>query len=128
MKLRKGPYTFLIEAGPEYETRPGRFTIERRAEDDTEVVLRRRVDMKAEGWWAARSNDPCPTDADEAVELAEAGALARAQAITVRSVAGEKYDRIVGYQLGEIPQAVTAGDMAGEEPQYVPISDDEVPF
>jgi len=52
LELKKGPYTFLIEAGPEYETRPGRFTIERRAEDDTEVVLRRRVDMKAEGWWA----------------------------------------------------------------------------
>jgi len=52
LELRKGPYTFLIEAGPEYETRPGSFTIERRAEDDTEVVLKRRVDMQAEGWWA----------------------------------------------------------------------------
>jgi len=52
LELRKGPYTFLIEAGPEYETRPGRFTIERRAEDETEVVLKRRVDMQAEGWWA----------------------------------------------------------------------------
>ncbi len=52
LELRKGPYTFLIEAGPEYETRPGSFTIERRAEDDTEVVLKRRVDMQVEGWWA----------------------------------------------------------------------------
>jgi len=52
LELRKGPYTFLIEAGPEYETRPGSFTIKRRAEDDTEVVLKRRVDMSAEGWWA----------------------------------------------------------------------------
>ncbi len=52
LELRKGPYSFLIEAGPEYETRPGHFTIERRANDDTEVVLKRRVDMAAEGWWA----------------------------------------------------------------------------
>ncbi len=52
LELRKGPYTFLIEAGPEYQTRPGRFTIERHAEDQTEVVLRRRVDMRSEGWWA----------------------------------------------------------------------------
>jgi len=52
LELKKGPYTFLIEAGPEYQTRPGHFTIERHAEDNTEVVLRRRVDMQAEGWWA----------------------------------------------------------------------------
>ncbi len=52
LELRKGPYRFLIEAGPEYQTRPGHFTIERHAEDVTEVVLRRRVDMESEGWWA----------------------------------------------------------------------------
>lgn len=52
LELRKGPYQFLIEAGPEYQTRPGHFTIERRAEDSTEVRLRRRVNMQAEGWWA----------------------------------------------------------------------------
>ncbi len=52
LELRKGPYKFVIEAGPEYQTRPGHFTIERHAEDQTEVVLRRRVDMQAEGWWA----------------------------------------------------------------------------
>jgi len=52
LELRKGQYQFLIEAGPEYQTRPGHFTIERHAEDSTEIVLRRRVDMQAEGWWA----------------------------------------------------------------------------
>ena len=52
LELRKGPYTFLIEAGPEYQTRPGHFSIERHAEDSTEIVLQRRVDMQAEGWWA----------------------------------------------------------------------------
>ncbi len=52
LRLRKGPYQFLIEAGPEYQTRPGRFTIDRHAEDSTDVILRRRVNMQAEGWWA----------------------------------------------------------------------------
>ena len=58
----------------------------------------------------------------------EAGALAPTHAITVRSVTGEKYDRIVNYQLGEKPAAITAGDLSGGEPDYVPIPDDEVPF
>ncbi len=52
LELRKGTYQFLIEAGPEYQTRPGHFVIERHAEDTTEVILRRHVDMKSEGWWA----------------------------------------------------------------------------
>src|SRR5690606_38543649 len=50
--LRRGAYTFLIEAGPEYLTRPGHFTIERHAEDSTNVALTRKVDMSQEGWWA----------------------------------------------------------------------------
>ena len=84
--------------------------------------------QKAEAWWRARSNDPCPTDADEAVELADAGSLAPTHAITVRHVTGEKYDRIVNHQLGDKPPAVMAGDLAGGEPDAVPIPDDEVPF
>ncbi|MGI9429462.1 MAG: hypothetical protein ACR2NM_12445 [Bythopirellula sp.] len=52
LELRQGPYKFLIEAGPEYQTRPGHFSIDRHAEDSTEVRLRRRVDMQAAGWWA----------------------------------------------------------------------------
>ncbi len=52
LELRKGPYEFLIEAGPEYQTRPGHFKIKRHAEDSTEIVLQRRVNMQAEGWWA----------------------------------------------------------------------------
>ena len=50
--LRRGAYTFLIEAGPEFLTRPGNFTIDRHAEDSAEVTLSRRVDMREEGWWA----------------------------------------------------------------------------
>jgi hypothetical protein len=52
LQLRRGQYQFLIEAGPEYRTRPGHFTIDRSAEDVEEVTLKRSVDMRAEGWWA----------------------------------------------------------------------------
>lgn len=52
LELRRGAYTFVIEAGPEFITRPGSFTLDRHAEDSTEVELERRVDMRAEGWWA----------------------------------------------------------------------------
>ena len=65
---------------------------------------------KAEAWWRKRSNEPVPNDTERAVELAGAGALADTVAIKVRTVAGEPYDRITDWTLGEKPQAVTAGD------------------
>jgi DNA repair protein RadD len=59
---------------------------------------------KAEMWWRARSFDPLPATAEEAVALANCGALAQTKSITVRSVAGERFDRIVDYELGEKPE------------------------
>ena len=61
---------------------------------------------KAETWWRARSFDAVPATAQEAVDLANAGALASTHSITVRTVSGEKFDRIVDYQLGEKPEPV----------------------
>ena len=84
---------------------------------------------KAEAWWRQRSNDPVPNSSDEAVDLAVAGSLAMTQAVQVRRVAGEPYDRIIGHTLGERPAAMAAGDLAGPEPEYVPAApDDEIPF
>ncbi len=53
LPLKKGNYTFLIDAGPEFATQTGRFKIERRSEDTKEVQLQRRADMNSAGWWAA---------------------------------------------------------------------------
>jgi hypothetical protein len=50
--LRKGKYTFDIEAGPEFHTRHGRFELNRHAEDSKEISLARKVNMHEEGWWA----------------------------------------------------------------------------
>jgi DNA repair protein RadD len=82
---------------------------------------------KAEIWWRKRSNALVPESAAEAVGLAEAGALCPTQSITVRSVAGEEYASVIGYELGEKPPWREPGwdedesgrDRSGErEPNY----------
>jgi len=81
---------------------------------------------KAAQWWSRRSHEPVPDSVEEAVELAELGALAPAQRITVERKPGEQFDRIVRHELGPKPPRLD-----GEEglPEYAsPISDDEVPF
>jgi len=79
---------------------------------------------KAEAWWRARSFEPIPDTAEEAVEIANDGRLAECSRITIRSVSGEKYDRIVGYELSEKPEPRVWRD---PEPAYMP-PDDEIPF
>ena len=85
---------------------------------------------KSESWWRQRSNAPIPDTAAEAVDLAEAGALAKASQIRVRSVSGEKYDRIIGYELGDKPPWREPGwDEAEESDSEVSWANlDEVPF
>jgi len=83
---------------------------------------------KAEAWWRQRSNDPVPNNIEDAVAICNAGGVADTTAVTVRHVAGEKFDRIVNYQLGPVPPPVTS-DLGGLEPRHVPIApDDDIPF
>ena len=56
--------------------------------------------QKAIAWWRQRSPDPVPDTAERAVEIAEAGGVALTEQITIRSVVGEKFDRIVRVQIG----------------------------
>ena len=64
---------------------------------------------KFEKWWQERTPDGCPMPAtvEDAVGLARAGFLTPVTGITVRSVTGEKFDRISAYEFGapadEIP-------------------------
>lgn len=74
---------------------------------------------KAAQWWKERSPDPVPETAEEAVDRANAGALALAECITVRSVVGEKFDRIIGYKLGPKPEP---------SPLWGAVDLDDVPF
>jgi len=80
---------------------------------------------RAEQWWRARSNEAVPDTIDEAVELAEAGALAQTLSVTVQRKPGEKYDRVVGYELGPKPPRL---DSEEGLPEYVPVEDQECPF
>ena len=88
---------------------------------------------KASEWWQARSREPFPGSVQEAVELAEAGALASTLSITVERKAGEKYDRIVAHRLGDKPPRLESEEGL---PERVPpvadtgwdVPDDEIPF
>jgi len=91
---------------------------------------------KFEAWWRARCRESFPGTAQAAVAMAEAGCLAQTKAITVRSVAGGRsekkpFDRIVGYELGEIPPRQDGSDECdGDDlacPNWPP-DDDEIPF
>ncbi len=79
--------------------------------------------QKAIAWWKRRSPDAVPDSAERAVELAQNGAIANTISITVRSVAGEPYDRIVDYELGPLPEPVPA-----EVLEVYEESSDELPF
>jgi DNA repair protein RadD len=61
---------------------------------------------KAREWWRKRSNAPFPETIEDAVEVAQAGALARTISITVCTPVGERYDRISSHQLGDVPATV----------------------
>lgn len=88
---------------------------------------------KAEQWWRERSNDAPPSSVEEAVEWANAGAVARTERITLEKKPGDEWERIVGYTLGDKPPRL-------EDPDNLPdlgpehalaaygYSDDEVPF
>ena len=88
---------------------------------------------KAEQWWQTRSVEPIPDSVEDAVELANAGALADTIAITVERKAGEQYDRVVAHRLGEKPPRLDDPDAAPEY-RYEPVGatcgipDDEIPF
>ena len=84
---------------------------------------------KFETWWRARSNEPCPDTAEQAVAIGEAGGIAQPSTITVRSVTGEKFDRITQYQLGPIPPRLDGSEERddGNLPAY-DWAEDEVPF
>jgi DNA repair protein RadD len=76
---------------------------------------------KAEVWWRHRSHDPIPATAQQAVDIASGGGLAATKSITVRTVAGEKFDRVVDYELGEKPEPLPLHQAMG-------YTDNEIPF
>lgn len=78
---------------------------------------------KAVAWWKAHSPDPVPDTAARAVEIAEAGGVARAETITVRTVAGEKFERIIDYTLGPMPEPIPEAALA-----TLGTTEEDIPF
>ena len=92
---------------------------------------------KFEKWWTKRAayGYPIPTTARQAVHMANNGILAPTLKITVKSTAGEKFDRITKYEFGERPPMREPGDDIAEmydyptnSPQDLGVYDDDIPF
>jgi len=73
--------------------------------------------QRAEQWWRARSPEPIPTTAAEALEIIREVGISECDLVTVRNIAGETFERIVSYRLGEPVAAV------GSE-----FTEDDIPF
>lgn len=97
---------------------------------------------KFEKWWRERAalGCPVPKTAREAVSLANEGLLAEPESITVKTVAGERFERVTGYRLKTRPIMREPGDDAADFADWPSNSpadlgvaqednfDDEVPF
>ena len=90
---------------------------------------------KFEKWWHERAalGCPMPRSAREAVSLANEGLLAAPESITVKTIAGERFERVTGFRLKERPVMREPGE--GLEPgetwtSYTPPDDldDDIPF
>jgi hypothetical protein len=53
LPLRRGQFTFEIDAGPEYRTQTGHFEIDRFADDSKKIEMTRFANLAREGWYAA---------------------------------------------------------------------------
>jgi DNA repair protein RadD len=94
---------------------------------------------KFDAWWCKRSSEAIPTNVEDALEIAQNGGLAETKAITVRTVAGEKFDSIVAHVVGDLPPRsdgseerdnsyIAAPVVAEVDPSNPPLTVDEIPF
>ena len=90
---------------------------------------------KFEKWWHERAalGCPMPRSAREAVSLANEGLLAAPESITVKTIAGERFERITGWRLKERPLMREPGEdlEAGEtwtSPAPPDDLEDDIPF
>jgi DNA repair protein RadD len=70
--------------------------------------------QKAIAWWKKRSRASVPATAREAVDIANNGGLALTTSITVRSVTGEEFPRIIDCELGPLPDEPNDNDSRNE--------------
>jgi len=80
---------------------------------------------KAEIWWKQRSDSAVPDDSEMAAFFATNGRLKEPIKIIVKSIPGQKFDQITGYQF-EDPE-LSEWQFDKNIPDFVPV-DDEIPF
>nr|DAH84050.1 MAG TPA: Chromatin remodeling complex ATPase [Caudoviricetes sp.] len=90
---------------------------------------------KFEKWWHERAalGCPMPRSAREAVSLANEGFLAAPESITVKTIAGERFEHVTGFRLKERPVMREPGEdlEVGEtwtSPAPPDDLDDDIPF
>ncbi len=77
--------------------------------------------QKAVAWWKQRSPDSSvPDTAQQAADIGNSGGLAAPAAITVRTVAGDPYERIVAWELGPLPETLEPTFATPQELAEVP--------
>lgn len=81
--------------------------------------------QKAVNWWMQRSDSPVPDDSEMAVYFATNGRLKEPIKISVKSIPGQKFDKVTGYQFEDTQ--VSDWSIDKDIPQYVQ-ADDEIPF
>ena len=79
---------------------------------------------KFEKWWRehALPDCPMPVTAEDVCEFAFMGMLRKVEKIKVRTVSGEKYPNVIGYELGDAP----ANDASAESVDADDV--DDIPF
>jgi hypothetical protein len=75
LPLRRGQYTFELDAGPEYRAQHGHFEIERQAEDAKRIEMERFANLVDEGWYGG--------DLDVTRPLADLPLIMRAEGLSV---------------------------------------------
>lgn len=83
---------------------------------------------KAKSWWKLRSNAPVPGNTADAVALAKGGALCETKMIKVKSVLGERFNTITGYELGEKPAWDEKLDYVAKMFDATYVDLDDIPF
>lgn len=79
---------------------------------------------KFEKWWREHALPECPmpVTAEDVCEFAFMGMLRKVEKIKVRTVSGEKYPNVIGYELGDAP----ANDASAESVDADDV--DDIPF
>jgi hypothetical protein len=85
LPMRRGQYTFELDAGPEYRTQRGHFEIERHAEDAKRIAMKRFANLAREGWYAG--------DLDVSRQLDDLPLIMRAEALSVVPTSADQAPR-----------------------------------